>query len=54
MRIDVLEDIRTMQPDTPFGWSLLRHGARVIRLELDGLEVKRDDDSVLSVPLQWS
>lgn len=52
--IDVLEDVRTVAPDTPFGWSLLRKGARVTRLELDRVDVSRDGDSVLSVPLEWS
>jgi hypothetical protein len=51
--IDVLEDVRTVQPDSPFGWSLLRNGARVTRLELDRLDVSRDGDSALSVPLVW-
>jgi hypothetical protein len=52
--IDVLEDVRTMQPETPFGWSLLRKGARVTRLELDGIDVSRDGESVLRVPLEWT
>ena len=52
--IEVLEDVRTVQPDTPFGWSLLRKGARVTRLELDRVEVSRDGESVLSVPLEWT
>ena len=52
--INVLEDVRIMQPDTPFGWSLLRKGARVTRLELDRIDVTRDGESVFSVPLVWT
>jgi hypothetical protein len=52
--IDVLEDVRTVQPDTPFGWSLLRDGARVTRLELDRVDVSRDGEPVLTVQLNWS
>ena len=52
--INVLEDVRTVQPDTPFGWSLLRNGARVTRLELDRIDVSRGGESVLTVPLEWT
>lgn len=52
--IDVLEDVTTVAPETPFGWSLLRNGARVTRLELDRLDVSRDGGSVLTIPLRWS
>jgi uncharacterized heparinase superfamily protein len=51
--IDVLEDVRSVAPDTPFGWSLLREGARITRLELERVDVSRDG-SVLTVPLRWS
>jgi hypothetical protein len=52
--IDVLEDVRTVEPDTPFGWSVLRKGARVARLELDRVEVSLEGHSTLTVPLEWA
>jgi uncharacterized heparinase superfamily protein len=52
--IDVLEDVRTVEPDTPFGWSVLRKGARVARLELDRVEVSLAGQSILTVPLEWT
>jgi hypothetical protein len=52
--IDVVEDARNMAPETPFGWSLLRRGTRVTRLGLDQIEITRDGDFVLNVPLRWS
>jgi hypothetical protein len=53
-RAEVLEVARSVAPDAPFGWSLLRSGSRVTRLELDHLEVSSDGGSVLPVPLEWS
>jgi uncharacterized heparinase superfamily protein len=50
--IGVLEDAREIQPETLFGWSLLRRGARVARLEFNRLELTRDGGTV-SVPLKW-
>jgi Heparinase II/III-like protein len=52
--IDVLEDVRTVEPDTPFGWSVLRKGVRVARLELERVDVSVEGQSVLTVPLGWN
>jgi hypothetical protein len=52
--IDVLEDVRTVEPDTPFGWSVLRKGVLIARLELNRVELSVEGQSVLTVPLEWS
>jgi hypothetical protein len=52
--LDVLEDVRSVAPDAPFGWSLLQNGARVTRLELDGLDVSSNGALMVTVPLEWS
>ncbi len=50
----VLEDRRTIGPETPFGWSLLRGGATVSALERDRVVIAREDGSSVSVNLEWS
>jgi uncharacterized heparinase superfamily protein len=50
----VLEDARTVSPDDPFGWSLLREDWRVTRLELDRVDLGRPGEPPNSVPLVWS
>lgn len=48
----VLETALRVSPEAPFGWSLLRPGARVSALERDRL-VLADDDREIHVPLTW-
>ena len=49
----VLEDRRTLATEVPFGWSLLREGARVSALDRGRLEVTRPDGSTASAKLDW-
>jgi hypothetical protein len=52
--IDVLEDVRTVEPDVPFGWSMLRKGVRVVRLEVNRVDISLEGQSIVTVPLDWS
>jgi uncharacterized heparinase superfamily protein len=51
VRAPVLEDRRSIGPDVPFGWSLLREGAEVSELGADALVLRRCDGSALTVRL---
>ena len=43
----------TMSPGTPFGWSLLRPGTEVARLETDAVILARDGRPDVRVTLDW-
>ena len=49
---DLLEDRREIEPDVPFGWSLLREGAEVTELRDGCVVIARRDGSSASVPLE--
>jgi heparinase II/III-like protein len=53
VRAAVLEDSRTVEPETPFGWSFLRAG-RVRTVERHRVVLIRGDQSEVTIPLPWS
>jgi len=48
----VLEATAELEAETPFGWSLLRTSARVLRVERDRLVLEAEGRTV-AVPLSW-
>jgi uncharacterized heparinase superfamily protein len=56
VRLDstAIEDRRTVAPETPFGWSLLRPGASVVELDRDRLVIERRSGTTAELALDWS
>jgi hypothetical protein len=50
----VVEDVRTIEPEAPFGWSLLREGAAVTELSRERIVLVRDGHEPAVIPLRWS
>lgn len=55
-RIDapVIEDRRVVEPEVPFGWSLLRAGRKVVALDSHHLVLRDVDGSERELSLNWS
>lgn len=53
VRTHALEDRRRVEPESPFGWSLLRGGHRVASLEHSRLVLADADGEQVTIPLEW-